>query len=216
MTENKELTTNASPQAEREIEAEEKKDTTPNKTEEILIPVKFNKEIKNLTVEQASELAQKGMKFDAISEYYETLKNLASKSGKNVSQFLEELKSDTFLKRKQELAEQYDGNEALAEHIARFEENVCPGDTLGFEELNEQFPEIKRIEELPEQVVEKAKLNGRALLDEYLRYRLAEKKRINEAAKRQKASEGSSLGSQVNQTGAINPETAEFLKGLWR
>ena len=43
--------------------------TEPSKNE-ILIPVKFNKEIKNLTADEAAQLAQKGMKFDAISDDY--------------------------------------------------------------------------------------------------------------------------------------------------
>ena len=58
-------------------------DTLPN--EEMLIPVKFNKEIKNIPLQRATELAQKGMKFEMIEENYETLKSLALAENKSVS-----------------------------------------------------------------------------------------------------------------------------------
>ena len=59
---------------EKEIMTKENsKATTPNALSEVVIPVKFNKEIKNLTVEEASLLAQKGMKFDLIKDDFEKI-----------------------------------------------------------------------------------------------------------------------------------------------
>lgn len=216
MTENNELD-KAIPNAEEEKTAEEIKDTTPNtESAEIFVPVKFNKEIKKLSIDEASQLAQKGMKFDVLREDYNTLKLLANQKGKSITEFLEMLKLQDYEQRRQELAEKCGGDFSLAEHILSLEQNKNFTDTLGFEELKKEFPRFKTPEELPQEVLENARLKGSMLLDEYLRYRLAENKRIKLANETKKATESASLGSQINREGAINPETAEFLKGLWR
>ena len=54
----------------------------------IFIPVKYNKQVMNLDIESASELVQKGMKFDSIKEYFEQLKNIAKSKGKSIPEFL--------------------------------------------------------------------------------------------------------------------------------
>lgn len=85
-----------------------------------------------------------------------------------------------------------------------------------FKELNDSFPEIKSIEDLPKSVIENAIKSGKPLLDEYLRYRLLQEKAVKENVSAQKNAENSSVGSQLNKARGENPETAEFLKGLWR
>jgi len=85
-----------------------------------------------------------------------------------------------------------------------------------FAELTAEFPKIKSISDLPDSVVQKSELRGTKLLDEYLRYRLTEEREAASAALKQKNAENLSLGSLTDRKGGINPETAEFLKGLWR
>ena len=80
-----------------EVTTENKTITGENQSETdkgITIPVKFNKQIKNLTPEEATVLAQKGLKFDSIAEDYARLKELASQSGKSVPEFLQHLKEE--------------------------------------------------------------------------------------------------------------------------
>ena len=90
MTENKKTV----PQVDENLKAEILADTTPHNAEkEIIIPIKFNKEVKELTLSQAAELAQKGMKFDLISEDYERLKKISRISGKSVPEFLNQLET---------------------------------------------------------------------------------------------------------------------------
>ena len=166
--------------------------TTENKTaeqenrsesdKEMTIPVKFNKEIMNLKPEEAGVLAQKGLKFDSIAKEYEDLKSLASQSGKSVPEFIELLKQERSEERKRKLTEQCGGNEEMAAYVLTLEEPS--GDRLGFEELQKAFPTISTLEDLPETVVENAKLKGRLLLDEYLRYR-HENKRAGACQKHQ-------------------------------
>ena len=54
------------------------------------------------------------------------------------------------------------------------------------------------------------------LLDEYLRYRRAAEKAAAQTAAENRRAAKMSLGSQSDRRGGINPETAEFLKGLWK
>ena len=65
----------ALPQAETKS-TEINKETTPEQDTKIFIPVKYNKQVMNLDIESASELAQKGMKFDSISKDYEKIKQI--------------------------------------------------------------------------------------------------------------------------------------------
>ena len=102
----------------------------------------------------------------------------------------------------------------MADYILKLEKN--PEENLGFEELKAEFPDIKDISELPQSVVENAKMKGTLLLDEYLRYRHNAKRNARKAAAQNENADTLSIGSQTDRRGGVSPETAEFLKGLWR
>ncbi len=204
----------AIPNAEDERCAAAKDDTAPEAAEELFVPVKFNKEVRNLSPEDAGILAQKGLKFEAIKHDYETLKALAADSGRSVSEFLNAVKSDMQENRKKELAEKCGGNSEMAEYVLKLESRS--ENDNGFSELRAEFPEISDISQLPESVVENARLKGTMLLDEYLRYRRAAEKAAAQTAAENRRAAKMSLGSQSDRRGGINPETAEFLKGLWK
>ncbi len=194
-------------------QAEENRDITPEQTE-IFIPVKYNKQIMNLDVAKAGELAQKGLKFESICEDFEELKKMALQKGKSVSEFIAELKTQNYNTKKQQLTEKCGGDGALAEHILELEDNKG-SEIRGFEELKEKFPKFKTLDSLPESVLENAKLKGSLLLDEYLRYKLNEEIAVRNNISKQNSAKNSSVGSQLTKRGIDNPETAEFLKGLW-
>ena len=204
----------ALPQAEAET-TEINKETTPEQDAKIFIPVKYNKQVMNLDIESASELAQKGMKFDSISKDYEILKQMAIDSGKSVSEFVSDLQLNAINKKKDKLTEKCGGDKELAEHILQLESKAA--DTVrGFSELKEKFPEFTAVENLPESVLENAKLRGSLLLDEYLRYKLEQEIAVKNSIIKQQQAQNASTGSQLGKKGNDNPETAEFLKGLWR
>lgn len=71
----------AQPEAAEKEETSAAPDTTPEAEKEVFVPVKFNKEIKNLGLEDAARLAQMGLKFEAIADDYEALKNIGRESG---------------------------------------------------------------------------------------------------------------------------------------
>ena len=191
-------------------------DTTPLENKEVTIPIKFNKEIREITVSEAANLAQKGMKYDLISKDYEELKNLSRKNGKSVAEFIEHLKNEVHTKRVEELIQKCGGDESLALHIAELENSTEDTSNNSFEELREFFPEFKSLEDLPLGIIEAAQLKGTLLLDEYLRYLLTEKKKDEKALLSKKQSAAASIGSQLNRKGNVTPEANEFLKGLWK
>lgn len=188
--------------------------TTPKDISETKIPVKFNKEIKYLTVEEASNLAQKGMKFDLVLDTLEQLKKLALGAEKTVPQFLQNLENEKNQKRKEELLEKCSGDNDLVEKIISFEGNKPQNN--GFDELKKYFPNINCEENLPEEVIESSKLKGTLLLDEYLRYLLAQKKRQEKSKEHEEKLQKASIGSLKNCKSPISPETEEFIKGLWK
>lgn len=202
-----------SPQTDNVIEAGA--ETIPQGGNEITVPIKYNKETKLLDLETAAQLAQKGMKYEAVKDDYELLKKLALNENKSVPEFLSLLSTKHLEERKNELTEKCGGNGELAQHIMELE-NAHKNTDNGFSELSVMFPEFKTEDDLPHRVLERAKLRGTLLLDEYLRYMLENDRKLKANADNQKKAEKSSLGSQLNRSGAINPETEEFLKGLWK
>ena len=193
----------AQPEAAEKEETSAAPDTTPEAEKEVFVPVKFNKEIKNLGLEDA-----------AIADDYEALKNIAAKAGHSVSEYIAALKKQNEEVRLQELTDKCGGNGKMASYVMQLENSGEESD--GFKELSAEFPEIKSISDLPAAVVENAELRGTKLLDEYLRYRHTEERAAKTAVLKQKNTENLSLGSLTDRKGGINPETAEFLKGLWR
>lgn len=212
--ENVSLETETLPEVAEKDGTAEAKETTPCLADEIFVPVKYNKEIINLELDKAAELAQKGLKFESIAADYENLRRIASESGKSVSEFLCALEQNSREARKNELLEECGGNEEMADYILSLEKNS--EENPGLEELKAEFPEIKDISDLPESVVENAKMKGTLLLDEYLRYRHSAKRNARKAAAKSESNDALSIGSQTDRRGGISPETAEFLKGLWR
>lgn len=213
MTENK----IAEPRQDEKVDTEAKGTTLSDaEGNEVLIPIKFNKETKNLTVDEASRLAQLGLKFEKVSENYDTLKGLAKKENKTVAGFLEEIKNSRIEKRRLELLKKCGEDALLAEHFLRLEQRDEPKSDRGFAELKQYFPNIKNPEDLPREVTDNAELKGTLLLDEYLRFCLEEQQKTKEAARLQKNAVNSSIGSQLSRSYAVDPEAAEFLKGIWK
>ena len=189
-------------------------DTTPKNDEPIKIPIKFNKETRNLTLEEATTLAQKGLKFESIEKEYNLLKQLALRENKSIPLYIAELDRRYNEEKKQSLTEKCGGNEEIAEHILSLENEKKAGD--GFDELTSAFPEIKSKENLPQEVLDNAELKGTLLLDEYLRYLLSQKRNAQTVARKQREGEKSSTGSLINRRDSQTSETEEFLKGLWK
>ena len=81
----------AQPEAAEQEKASAETENIPEAENEVFVPVKFNKEIKNLGLKEAAALAQKGLKFEAIADDFAALKSLAAKRGHSVSEYIAEL-----------------------------------------------------------------------------------------------------------------------------
>lgn len=189
-------------------------DCTTPQDNEIFVPVKFNKQVLNLNLEKAQEMAQKGMKFDLISKDYEALKNLAKADGKSVGEFISEIKRQKDYNRQNEILGKCGDDSDFAQYVLNLE-NAQGEDIKGFAELCENFPQFKNIADLPESVVEAAEMKGTLLLDEYLRYLHNQDTIMKNSIKSQREACEAAMGSMLSKNGGENPETAEFLRGLW-
>lgn len=182
---------------------------------EFLLPVKFNKQVLNLDLEKAQELAQKGMKFDLIAKDYEALKNLAKADNLSVGEYILALKRQKSTDRQNEILGKCGEDTEFAQYVMELEKGKTD-ELLGFKELNENFPQIKSLEDLPECVIEAAKMKGTLVLDEYLRYLHNQDTLMKKSIKNQREARDCAMGPMQNKKGAENPAIAEFLKGLWR
>ncbi len=195
---------------------EEKNEITPQQSTEnnnLFIPVKFNKEIRNITVEEASSLSQKGLKYDAISPQWEKVRLFAKQENMSTSDFLNALEKKRTEKRIEELTQQCGGNSEMAHRILSLEGNT-EEELRGLNDFKEYFPE-KSTDSLPTEVIDRAKENNSNLLDEYLRYK-ARQDALKYAQEKQKRENiQSSVGSQKDSGLSRSPESHEFIRGIW-
>lgn len=178
--------------------------------ESATISVKFNKEIKSLTAEEAANLAQKGMKFELIENDFSKLKDLAGKHNLSVPEYIKVLENEHIDKHRKELLEECGGNEQLADRVLELENGQKNDDSL--EELKEFFPTIKSIDDLPRAVVESARLRNESLLNSYLKYRIVKKRHQREEDLFERDTNNASIGSQKSTT--VSGDDA-FLRALW-
>ena len=196
---------------EKEIKTLKNSENEPS--EEKAISLKFNKEVKEIPLEEAVILAQKGLKFDAVSPMLERIKSLAEYEGKSAADYITGLEKEAELKKAKGLIESCSSKEDLLEAIANlgaFKKQTA----IGFDELQAAYPHIDDISKVPDEVLENAKLYGRNLFDEYLRYELSKKKR--EEKVKEALADKQSVGSQSKKDdGSFDPIRSRFLKGLW-
>ena len=196
----------------------ERADTTPSTTQENslgTVTVKFNKETRTLSADEAAILAQKGMKYDIISQDLARLKSLANARGKNISDYLTDIENEYAAARKKLLLEQTGGNDEVAEQLIALQNEK--GEThAGLEELFREFPSIKTTEDIPNEVREAIEQKGGNYFDEYLRYLYRQQKNIDDAKLQAQLSRESSVGSQSRYVGdGVSNTSLEFIKGLW-
>ncbi len=182
-------------------------DTTPTTPENnAFLEVKFNKETKKLTLEEATTLAQKGMKLDQISQELGILQSLAKEKGVGLKDFVHTLRQEREKTRLELLKEKYSDDAELAEILSGIEEDEM-------KELKGEIPEIKE-ELIPQEVKRAAENSGKGLLLEYLLYEFKKNKAEQTEAARQEKSREQSLGS-LCAGGTKNTADAEFLRGIW-
>lgn len=206
------------PNTNENTEAENLKDTTPenspNENSEPTIPVKFNKQVREITVSEAQSLAQKGLKYDMVKDSLERLRKMAEGEGKNVSDYLSFLENQASTVRKNELLEKCSGDEKLVEEILSLEGKNEKG-FIGLDELMQNVETVKCLEDIPEPVITAAKEKGGNLFDEFLRYQFNENRKVKDALLSRKNAELSGTGPINAGTPASDTAGIQFLKGIW-
>lgn len=212
MEENVNLTEAGQPQPAQEALQPDSKATTPEagNTDSAFVEVKFNKETKKLTLDEAATLAQKGMKFDTVAADLERLKNLSKREGLSVTDFLSKLDAEQEENLLSRFTEKCGGDTELARKLLDADKG---GQTDEFAPLKAEFPQMT-YDDLPDEVKAAAELKGTGLLFEYLLYEHRQRVAAAEEISRRKMSADVSLGS-LSSGGSRSAVDAEFLKGVW-
>jgi hypothetical protein len=162
--------------------------------ETFCLPVKFNKQDYQLSKEEATAYAQKGMKFDTIEPMLDKLKGLAQQNGVGLGELVDALCEGP--------SEQPKGGveERLAEEFLL---------------LQEECPDITAFEQLPRAVVEQALADGESLLLSYLRYYYREGQRVSEAKASAARAGAASAGSQRGEPPQLpDPAMEAMMRGV--
>ncbi len=216
--ENAEVKLEAQPNAEDKTEAVENADTIPqdlpNENSSVKIPIKFNKQVRELDEREAAELAQKGLKYDSIQTELELLRSLAQIKGQSIGDYLRALKQSEAEKTRNELLERTGGDESLADEIIALKAQ-SPDSINGLEELLENVEEIKTEADIPVAVMDAVKTKGGNVFDAYLRYKFEQHRKALSASKQRSFAKNASLGSQSSVNITEGASSTEFLRGIW-
>ena len=186
----------------------------PNENSEPTISVKFNKEVRQITVSEAQSLAQKGLKYDMVSEPLERLRKMAADNGKNLNDYLSFLENQASTAHKNELLCKCSGDEKLVEEIMSLE-GKREGGLIGLDELMKNVDTVKSLADVPEPVLLAAKERGGNLFDEFLRYQFIQSRKVKDAVLSRENAKKSTTGPITAGTPASDAAGIQFLKGIW-
>ena len=203
-----------------------------------LFTVKYNKQLRSLSREDAINYAQKGMKYDSVQPMLDTLKYVAASEGKTLAELVEAIRKQneetTFSRLMDRCGDEEIAKELLAVEKSRHkeayesllqrekdEENetdeaVTKRMADDFDVLRKEFPEYTSFEKVPQTIVKEAVEKGITLLDAQLRYEHRQRVKAENARAAQAAAAKTSTGTQQT-TGAevASPVEAALMKGLW-
>ncbi len=184
------------------------------KVQNFTVPVKFNKQTRELSLEEATQLAQKGLKFESIAPEYEKLKSLAVNAKQSIAEYLANIEKKNRDDYRTTLLNSCN-SEQLAEKVIELE--LGKQSEYNLEELKREFPNINGIGDVPEAVLKSAELSGDSLLTAYLKFEHRQKLLAEESVRRQNECANASTGNIERFTAEDSSiADSEFLKGLWR
>lgn len=233
--------------------AEETEDTAPEAADSAAdveepeqpkqtVRVKFNKQEREYSIEDAAPLVEKGLKWDSFKENHEKLKFLAAASDKTVGELIEALivSSDNALR--QSILDECGGNEAVADKLfnlqkadrqRKFDEfkvkeaeqskldaeeeqkqlsNRLASDFL---ELCKEIPDkFEKFTDIPDTVVQTAISKHISLTDSYLRYERAQAKKTEAVKVKQAEAAKKSTGSLSGNQANPEPDIEDFSKAF--
>ncbi|MBQ6829794.1 MAG: hypothetical protein IJO59_01570 [Clostridia bacterium] len=215
-------------------------ETAPPAEASPLIPVKYNKQMRSLSRDEAVTYAQKGMKYDSLSPILESLKYVAASEGKTLAEFVQAIRDHHDESALAALVDRCGGNEEIARELFEVQkgkhqaayENLLKSEQDAENEteealtkrladelaaLREEFPEVTEYGKLPAAVIHEAEEKGISLLDSYLRYQHREQRKAETAQNQQAAAAKASAGAQASAGGneGTDPAINALMKGIW-
>lgn len=178
----------------------------------VTVPVKFNKQERVLSLDEAAAYAQKGMKWEAFTPCHEKLKALAAAGGQSVAQLIDALVEGSDALLYERTLQLCGGNEEAAQRMVALEraqreqaaEEAAPQREQAaleqrlaaeYAELTAFCPQAGAFSALPEEVVRQA-AEGMSLTEAYLRYLFEEQRRVAAVSAKQAEAAAGSVGSQ--------------------
>lgn len=198
----------ALPEAETVCEAQptevpvHSEDAIPNGEQEEGIEVKFNKQLRRLSVSEAREYAEKGMKYESLIPVLDRLKELSPDSSMNLAQL-----ADHLFKEKEE-----------KDKLVQQEENDGRHNRLAaqFIELKAKFPELSSIKDIPKSVIEQSLKGDIPLYYAYLGHCHEEELKAFRAKLADTKASDAATGELADAPDRLSsPEIAAMLRGIW-
>lgn len=222
------------PPATDETPAQPTEEVTP-----VTIPVRFNHEDRELTVEEATTFAQKGMAYDQITPTLEKIRMLAAGCGKSMEEMVDALVEASDNNLRAQLLQEAGGNQNVADRLYELEKGKrqaayanrrqaeAQAETDArhqlderlaeeFGELQAEFPELTDFKAVPKEVVSEAIKKKITLYDAYLRYERKNAKAAAQNASQQAAAAAASTGSRADNAPASveDPLIEAMLRGV--
>ncbi len=162
----------------------------PLQASALSLPVKYNKQEYQLSLDDATRYAQMGMKYERLEPTLTQLSALAQGQGHSLISYLQTLCG----------APVPTLNERLADEFCR---------------LRERCPEVDAFDRLPESVVNEAVENGTPLLYAYLAHHYNETRRIDRAKTDRATAGAASAGSQQGEMPKTDdPAVSAMIRGV--
>ena len=203
---------------------------------EPMLTIRYNHADKALSMAEAKELAQKGLKFDSMTDMLNDISYLAAIQGKTPAELIKGYIEAGENIRRQELIEKYgEDSEAVEVLMEKYrqenqkkftaaKETLKQKEEAAEQDLNQRiaddflkmkadFPELTDYAALPNEVKRQA-ANGTPLKYAYLDYKYAQEKATAAAKAQAEAAAKKSTGSMATGDGVDSAQNA-LLKGLW-
>lgn len=188
----------------------------------ITIPVRFNHQERQLTVEEAGNYAEMGLAYEQLKPTIRQLRMLAAGSGRTVEEMVTNLMEANDRMLHDRFLEETGGNQKAADilledakrkreeayHAGKQQQDAAAQakrqeltDRLAAEfiELQAEFPELDSVDKVPAAVLNTA-AKGTHMLDAYLRYKLQQERRVAQNRTQQQQAASASVGSRADNT----------------
>ena len=209
-----------------------------------VVRVKFNKQVREYSIEEATPYVEMGLKYESFKPTYEKLKFIATTSGLSIPDLVDKLLETNERTVYEQILEKAGGNEEIAKELheakkaerqrkyqellqqekEREEKELEAERQAELERLANEFIELKNatdgkfaeFKDVPKAVLNLAQKRNISLLDAYLRFEHEEIKKREAAARKQSEAAKSSVGSLADTV--ENPSTAgtDFEKAFYQ